>query len=68
MIQSRHVNKKTNASTPSFDSENFRHTNWDRAEKRTGHPLCKLAFLKFLEGCLNRILEHKNLVENQQRK
>jgi len=27
--------------------------------------LCKLAFLKFLEGYLNNTLEHKNLVESQ---
>ena len=33
-----------------------------------GYPLRKLAFLKFSEVHLNRILEHKNLVENQKRK
>jgi hypothetical protein len=27
--------------------------------EQTVHQLCKLAFLKFLEGYLNRILEHK---------
>jgi len=35
--------------------------------EQTGHPLYKLAFPKFLEGYLNRIPEHKNMVESQKK-